>query len=529
MAHLHFYQGDRLLLAHLLRPGRTLIGRSDRCDVALPGEHLSRTHCTVEERPEGWVLRDRSRHGTVVGGRSVREHILADGDVAELGEYRMAFRDAPTAAESPTATLARPNTAGVELIEADDTGFAAIYVVLRVVRGPLTGTSRTLQRDRVSVGGPGSQWVIDTELPKNAFYMRVVRGRALVEPGTAAVVLAGQRVRQVTPVLFGEQVRCGDHVLVVESEAREQSEDLARFGAMVGTTPVMRRLFGVLARIAAHDAPALVTGESGTGKELAARGLHEHSPRADGPFVAVNCAGIPRDLFESELFGHEKGAFTGADRRQDGAFQRANGGTLFLDELGELALDAQAKLLRALESGEVRRVGGHAPEFPDVRIVAATNRDLMDMVRRQTFREDLYFRLAVLSVRLPPLSERIDDVPLIARTLLSANHPDGAITDAAIRALQDYTWPGNVRELRNVLTRAYVLAGPTIEANDLSFNPMVFDPPDKPASTPQRSKLDRITLQAALDRTGGNRTRAAAELGIPRSTLLYKMKKLGLA
>lgn len=526
MPHLLLSQGDRPLLTHMLRPGRTVIGRSDRSDIALPSNALSRTHCTVEQRPEGWLLTDRSRHGITVNNIAAERYWLEDGDVVKLGEYHMAFRETAVINEFATETLNRKPRPHEEIVEVGVDGIAAVYVVLRILRGPQAGSTHVLKRDRTSIGGKGSQFELNASLPKNAFYVRVVRGRALVEPGAAAVFLAGSRVRQVVPALFGEQIRCGEHAMVVESQTLQESVEQPTFGDMVGASPVMRKLFGVLSRIAGHDAPALIVGPSGTGKELTARGLHDTGLRAGGPFIAVNCAGIPHTLFESELFGHEKGAFTGASERRDGAFHRAHGGTLFLDELGELALDAQAKLLRVLESGEVRRVGGGTPEYPDVRIVAATNRDLTSMIVSGSFREDLYFRLAVLSVSLPPLSERVGDIPLIADALLRRNHPDAVLTPGARTALSAYNWPGNIRELRNVLTRAYVLAGPRIDAADLSFNPLVFD--RAPARPTARTPLGREQIEAALARVNGNRTKAAAQLGLPRSSLLYRMRKLGL-
>ena len=290
----------------------------------------------------------------------------------------------------------------------------------------------------------------------------------------------------------------------------------------------MRTLFGMLSRMAQHDAPVLIIGESGTGKELAARGLHESSPRYEGPFVPINCAAINDNLFESQLFGHEKGSFTGATERQDGAFQQANHGTLFLDEIGELKLDLQAKLLRVLESGEVKRVGGSKPEFPDVRLIAATNRDLTAMVREGSFREDLYFRLSVLPIRTPPLRERPEDIEMLAHTLLARNHPGTALSKDGLEALKSYEWPGNVRELRNVLTRAFVLGGPLIRASDIVFNPWAFEAEPRDPGPLETGEQEKERIEAALKRAGNNKTKAASQLGIPRSTLLYKMRRHGL-
>jgi two-component system response regulator AtoC len=292
----------------------------------------------------------------------------------------------------------------------------------------------------------------------------------------------------------------------------------------------MRRLFGVLARMAGHDDPVLLTGESGTGKEVAARGIHDSGPRHDQPFVALNCGAIADSLFESELFGYEKGAFTGAAARQEGAFQQANGGTLFLDEIGELRLEVQSKLLRALESGEIRRIGATAPEYPDVRVIAATNRNLPEMVKAGTFRGDLYFRLAVLTVRLPPLRDHREDIRIIAKATLERAHPGARLTPEAITALEGYEWPGNVRELRNVLTRAFVMGGPVLQPANLEFHPWAFEG-DSPVPTGTDSGRDpqREQILAALTRHKGNRTRAAQDLAMPRSSLLYKMRKFGIA
>jgi DNA-binding NtrC family response regulator len=371
---------------------------------------------------------------------------------------------------------------------------------------------------------------LDGVLPRDACHLRIARGRAMVEPGQAGVMLDEGRVRDITPIFEGEEVRVGDHGFTVGTILDEAERSLESFGAMVGRSPKIRRVFAMLARIAAHEDPVLITGESGTGKELAARGLHDGGPRHASEFVTVNCAAIAENLFESELFGHEKGSFTGATSRQDGAFHNADRGTLFLDEVGELRLDLQAKLLRALESGEVRRVGGARAEFPDVRVVAATNRNLTAMVRAGTFREDLYFRLAVLTVHLPSLRHRHVDVAPIARVLISRTLPDARLAPDAEAALCAYDWPGNVRELRNVLRRAYVLHGPILRASSLVFHPWSFEDEPTPARqspTPQEHPERRLILEA-LEQTSGNRTQAAKRLGMPRSSLLYKIKRLGI-
>jgi transcriptional regulator with AAA-type ATPase domain len=532
MASLHFHLGGRLLFVHHLPPTRSVIGRSDRCDLALPSETVSRTHCVVERRTDGWWLVDRSRNGTAVNDQSVERHLLAHGDRITLGDYEARFSTGEAAPEAVTAPATPRLPASFEaLVEINGDRLAAEHATLTLRSGPQQGRRFRLRHARTTVGGTGSLLLLDVDLPSSCAAVRLARGRPMIEPGPTPVYLDGHRVREITPVLPGEILRLGDVEFEVGPQlVEETAKELASFGEMVGTSSALRRTFGMLARVAAHEQPVLLTGESGTGKELAARAIHEGGPRHDGPFVAVNCAAIAETLFESELFGHEKGAFTGAIQRADGAFHQAEGGTLFLDEVGEMKLDLQAKLLRTLESGEVRRVGSAVPSWPDVRVVAATNRDLMVMVRNGTFRADLYYRLAVLTVHLPSLRERPEDIPTVARTLLARHHPEAQLTDEAVALLQRYEWPGNVRELRNVLTRAFVMGGPLLTPATLSFHPWSFDARPAPAAPEPRPQddEDRELLLEALRKAQNNRTAAAAALGIPRSTLLYRLRRLGI-
>ena len=293
--------------------------------------------------------------------------------------------------------------------------------------------------------------------------------------------------------------------------------------------PATKELLVLVDRVAARDIAVLVTGESGTGKELIARRLHGRSPRAKGPFVAVNAAAFPETLAESELFGAEKGAFTGAEQSRAGRFEEAHGGTLFLDEVGELPSPLQAKLLRVLEERVVRRLGGSRDLPVDVRLVAATNRDLARESESGGFRQDLFFRLAVVVVNIPPLRERPGDVALLARHFavrLAGRHgvPVPALTDEALAALAGHAWPGNVRELRNVLERAVVVrGGEPIRAADLA---LAGATPSTPSL--DREHREREALLAALRRTGGRRDEAARLLGISVRTLYYRLKQWGI-
>jgi DNA-binding NtrC family response regulator len=295
----------------------------------------------------------------------------------------------------------------------------------------------------------------------------------------------------------------------------------------------MRIALGLMSRVASTDLPVLIQGETGTGKELFARALHAESPRAKAPFVPVNCASIPATLFESEVFGHVKGAFTGADRNHPGLVREAEGGTLFLDEIGELALDLQPKLLRMLQERRMRPVGSGQDVDIDVRIVAATNRDLRTRTLEGAFREDLYFRLAVIEIRVPPLRERLEDLPILVRSLLArTDRPDAKVSSRAMERLVAYAWPGNVRELENELRRAVVFAGGgLIDERHLSDKLRTRARRSVVATAPlaaQRAALERAAIVEALRACDGNRSLAAMQLGLSRQALHSKLRAYGI-
>jgi DNA-binding NtrC family response regulator len=313
---------------------------------------------------------------------------------------------------------------------------------------------------------------------------------------------------------------------------------------LVGQSAAIRQIYGVVEKVASTPSTVLITGESGTGKELIARALHENSARHAGPFIKINCAAIPKTLMESELFGYEKGAFTGAVGAKPGRFELAHGGTLFLDEIGEIPVEMQVKLLRVLQESEFERVGGIKTIKVDVRLVTATNRDLLQDISDGSFREDLYYRLNVVPIHIPPLRERREDIPLLLEHFLSKFNDRlkkqiGSVSADAISRMVSYHWPGNIRELENMMERTMLFCeGPEIRVSDLPPEigglPAAAAPAApgaaslKEAVRAETERVERELIQKALDETGGNVTQAARKLKISRKSLQTKMKELGL-
>ena len=341
-----------------------------------------------------------------------------------------------------------------------------------------------------------------------------------------------------------------EHYSLVRENRRLRDEVKARYGFanMVGKNPRMRQIYQLIEKVAPTPASVLITGESGTGKELVARAIHFNSPREKAPFISVNCAALPETLLESELFGHEKGAFTGAASLRKGRFELADTGTLFLDEIGDIPLTLQAKLLRVLQERSFERVGGSRLLSVDVRIITATNREVRDEVEKGRFREDLYYRLNVVHIHLPPLRERIDDIPVltahfIAKFAKLLDRPNLEISAEALRFLMTLPWEGNIRELENTIERAAILcSGNRIEPEDVQpdsggrpaqvrLGPEIdierLIPPDAALSDVLDSIEERM-VRRALENASGVQTRAAERLGITKSLLQYKMKKYGL-
>jgi len=323
---------------------------------------------------------------------------------------------------------------------------------------------------------------------------------------------------------------------------RSQLEERYQFEGIIGRSRAMQPLFSMLETVARTTSTVLITGETGTGKEVIAKAIHHNSPRKTHKFVAINCGAIPETLLEAELFGHERGAFTGAVGMRQGRFEQASKGTIFLDEVGTMSLGLQTKLLRALQERAFERVGGNQTIKVDVRVIAATNSALQEMIKEGSFRADLYFRLNVIPITLPPLRDRREDIPLLVAHFLKKFAPDAPpqMSQSAMSSLMAYPWPGNVRQLENAIERAVTLSGGRTEIDVTDLLPEMQDVPP-PTATPYvdlpdegmdlsayLSSLERDLIKRALDRTRGNRNKASEVLHIKRTTLVEKMKRLGL-
>jgi DNA-binding NtrC family response regulator len=455
----------------------------------------------------------------------------------ELGQWRAVYRqsssrglEGPTSTGPGTDVQARPTRAGSRPFQ------------LRSRHGT-TELLSDLLPDSFTVGQDPENEVVIQDRFISGRHLQVTRSEDSLHVrdlnSTNGTFLGSARIFE-AELPMNTVLRVGETELVFEPVPEGPREAAAH--GIIGNDPAVRHLVDLIGRVAPSNAGGLILGESGTGKELVARALHAGSPRARAPFVPVNCAALSPALLESELFGHEKGAFTGADVKRKGAFEEAHGGTLFLDEVGELPLELQAKLLRVLESGEVKRVGTSRPFHVDVRVVAATNRELLAEARQGRFRKDVYYRLNVMPLVLPPLRERRGDLRTLAEHFVRLHAPRGQevkFTPAALARLQQYTWPGNIRELRSVVCRALLLRqGVKIEASAITFEQQPEQALADAASVPfglaegltleqMLARVERQLIEHTLRRCDFHKERTAQVLGLSRSALFKRLKEWG--
>lgn len=522
----------------------TQIGRSKDCDVVLPDDMVSRKHAQVINENGVWKLKDlKSTAGTFFQGNPIDEVEITDGVSFHIGPWSLVFHAHNQAVQKSDDEM---QTAVTRLVDEP---------ITRVLK--LDPQTNELERTKVTlvihepdstpkeVTLRGREWVLgsspECDIVFGDEYVSARHSKIAYQSSTFIITdlgstngtLMGDVKIKESHLPYNEEILIGKsriwlkEILIKEETGRYLSDHL---GGLVGKTPAMQRLYQQIQLVAPSDVAVLIQAETGCGKELVARSLHDLSTRASGNYVVINCGAISPQLIESELFGHEKGAFTGALQRRVGAFEQAHEGTLVLDEIGELPLELQPKLLRALENRSIRRVGGTSDITVNVRVIAATNRDLVEEVRQNRFREDLYFRLHVIPLSIPALRERREDIPFLAEYFIKQIDPSSnnrkKLTISAKAALMNYSWPGNVRELKNTLMRSYVMTpGHYLDTENLHL-------PQESKKTGESLKLtesEKDKILEAMHVAEGNKSQAAQLLGIARSTLFKKLKEYGVS
>ncbi|MEW5855493.1 MAG: sigma 54-interacting transcriptional regulator [Myxococcota bacterium] len=533
MPELVFSKGHEVLFRAPLTTRSLRLGHSPLNDLMLADDDVAAFQASVDREGGEYWLVDRSGQGTSVNGRPVERVTLRDGDVVQLGKLTARF-DGAVGVPSNTQVHTNPlpsqqrDGAGQMYLVHDEKKFAVTETGVRV--GKDEGNDLVIKDGHVSkfhalIFRRGGVTVVRDLGSRNGTYINSVRVTEGEAPAGCTITLGGVPLRL-------EQTGG-------EASKRKPRTEEKRVGELVYADAAMDAVAAAI-RSVAHapvEAAVCVLGESGTGKELVARAVHQLGPRASEPFVAVNCAALSPNLVESELFGHERGAFTGADRARAGAFEEAGEGTLFLDEVGDLPADAQAKLLRALEAREIRRVGGAGTKKVMCRVVTATHQNLLQRVHRGQYRSDLFHRLTALPIHVPPLRARPDDIPLLCLHFLKDFRGGRAtLTEAALQKLMAHNYPGNVRELRNVLMKASVFSGKTqLDAKDIEFVAMPLADHMEAARVYQPGRtmadIEAEAIEQAIE-IHGSHAAAARELGIARSTVINRVnqrrKKVGV-
>jgi DNA-binding NtrC family response regulator/pSer/pThr/pTyr-binding forkhead associated (FHA) protein len=538
MPYLVFYRRGQELMRVLLDRPRTTVGRSSGADVVVPDPLVASTQAAIVREGETYRLVDLSGAKTSVDGTRVSDADIRDGTNITFGSFQALFqKELPEGASDPSQ--AQTQVTGLEAPSLPKD----LWLVAQQVGGGFAPSNVALGA-AVEIGSSASAGLRLENPTISAHHARLTRQEerlVLQDLGsTNGTWLNGVRVHEVE-ISPGVRFRIGPWDIWVDGKkaAPSASED---FEGLISADPGMRAIFAQVDRVAQSNAPVVITGESGTGKELLAEAIHRRSLRAGASLVPINCGAIAHSLMEAEIFGHEKGSYTGADTVRKGALLEADGGTLFLDEIGELPLDLQPKLLRAVELGEIKPIGAGKPSKVNVRFVCATNRNLGDEIRYRRFREDLFFRLAVVTLQLPPLRHRLGDVPLLwayfMRKLGTTTVPL-ALSEAARAKLLEHRWPGNVRELRNVAQRALLTCLSTvIEPEHIVFDAHTLEPGAGASETinpvgQTLAQIEAAAIEINLRHFKGNRRAVTKQLDIAKSTLLkkiadYQLERVGL-
>jgi DNA-binding NtrC family response regulator len=544
MAKLAIFLGTLPVLAVEIGDKPTRLGRASDNDILLPLPDVADLHAEILATDEICEIRALAGESILFRGRPVSKARLKPGEEVDLGGYSLRWlagegRESPESRELEMAALRSHGTRPLEPAGEKSGGVTAVEVAEGADKGmdfPLSATVTTVGRSPdcdIVLGDDSVSWRHCTlELTREGIRVRDLGSRngTLLDGRRTESALAGARAR----------IRVGQTTLLLTGGKEVEHEASKGLAELVGESSAMQEVYGRIREAASTRAPVLISGETGTGKELVARAVHSLGSRSSGPFLPINCAAIPRQLLEAELFGYVKGAFTGAEMDRKGAFERADGGTLFLDEIGDLPLDLQPKILRVLEDGRVPRLGGG--EVPsNFRIVAATNTHLADAIGEQRFRQDLYYRVAVLEIPLPPLRDHRGDLEMLCQHFLSQSIEMGeleltselAFDEAALRCLTEHTWPGNVRELKNLVVRAGVAAATRTGQIDsdlieelLAESPAVIPNGGQAPQTLEEFEVE--VIRRTLQDCHGQKRAAARRLGIAESTLYDKIRRYGL-
>lgn len=530
MIELVFSRDGRPCLRKQVSDSPLTIGRDNDNQVQLTDEDISRQHLRIEHKDGKYVATDLSRNGTFLNNKPIKTSALNVGDTITMGRWTVSVMKSNSETQNTTVVAPRQPTSILNF-DVEKKTVSSQRLQLTITSPEKKARAVGIRHTEAIIGSMSS---CDVEIEDPFVSRRHCRlihkdGHLLLMDlgSTNGTYVDDIRIEQVSLPLKGS-FRVGktsiDYELDRHTEIIEPSIEIS-LGPMIGKSEAMREVFSLIERVAPSDATILITGESGTGKDLVARLLHQLSHRAAKPFISINCGAIPASIIESQLFGHERGSFTGAVERMAGLIELSHGGTLFLDEIGEMPLELQTRLLNVIESRKIRRLGGKEDIDVDFRLVTATNKELQKLARDGRFREDLFFRLFVVPINLSPLRERTEDIKLLADNFvreLSPPDTSAHLTDGAIEKLFSHNWPGNVRELKNVLQRAILLAAAdTIDAKDISFAPLEI----KVDREHNLENKERDAIISALKANNGNQTKAAKQLGIARTTLSAKVLK----
>ena len=535
-----FYR-DELHSEYQVSKNEIKIGRAKLNDIILNDPSVSRVHAVIKFEKGKLSIVDSSTGGTFINNDKVSSRTIKTDDRITIGPYSIFTKEYGDLDEDPALqTTYHEETLAVPI--PDDkpkNSFLLKHASLHFIKGPDKDRSFPIEKEKITFGTHNDNDLIlsDEFVSRHhgEFYFR--NGEFFIRDlgSRNGTFINGKRV-QGSILAPGSRIdlgKTGLDFLVSENSDVYQKDKEEKLGEIVGKSQKIKSLYTLCKKAASCDATVLIHGETGTGKELIAKTIHSLSSRSKGAFITIDCGSIPKELIESELFGHEKGAFTGAQNQRKGAFERGHKGTVFLDEIGELPKEMQPKLLRILEEREFKRVGGDTHISTDIRVIAATNRELNVEVTKGNFREDLFFRLYVIPVSIPPLRERKSDIPLLAdffiahNPLLKESGSKATLTDGALKKMTAYEWPGNVRELRNVIDRAIVNSdGERISEEDIQFIPtMPSDKGPAPALSGSLEEIEKQTIINALKAQGGNKKATAKVLGIAYSTMCEKVKK----